>query len=109
MEFLFERDSPEEVKFFSALFKQMISLLCKPFRTETFDFSNDEYFKEIFEFGEKISTMPEVRSSKEARGSRHSLYINRTYFGLYNILNDLKANIKTTRPDWLSKPLEQVV
>ncbi|MDX2303218.1 MAG: AarF/ABC1/UbiB kinase family protein [Microscillaceae bacterium] len=106
MEFLFERDTPGEVKFFSDLFKQMISLLCRPFRTDTFDFSDDDYFTQIYEFGEKISTMPEVRNSKEARGSRHSLYINRTYFGLYSILNELRAEVKTTRPEWLRQPLE---
>ncbi len=105
-EFLLPKDSPEQVKFFTGLFKQMIELLCRPFRQDTFDFSDDQYFKEIFDFGEKLSTMPEVRQSKEARGSRHSLYINRTYFGLYNILNELKAEVKTTRPAWLTQPLE---
>ncbi|MEO1654826.1 MAG: AarF/ABC1/UbiB kinase family protein, partial [Bacteroidota bacterium] len=108
MEFLFEKDTPEQVKFFTKLFKQMIELLCRPFRQDTFDFSDDAYFEEIYLFGDKISSMKEVRESKEARGSRHSLYINRTYFGLYSILNELRANIKTTRPDWLRQPLTQV-
>lgn len=107
-EFLTEKDSSEQVKFFSGIFKQMIGLLCRPFRTETFDFSDDTYFREIFEFGDSLATLPEIRNSKEARGSRHSLYINRTYFGLYSILNELKANITTTRPEWLTKPLEEI-
>ncbi len=108
MEFLHPNDSPKEVAFFTKLFKQMIELLCRPFRTPTFDFSDDTYFEQIYEFGEKLSTMPEVRNSREARGSRHSLYINRTYFGLYSILNELRADITTTRPAWLNEPLEAV-
>lgn len=107
-EFLNERDSPEQVKFFTGLFTQMIELLCRPFRSDTFDFSDDQYFDQIYQFGEKLSTMPEIRNSREARGSRHSLYINRTYFGLYSLLNELKAQVKTTRPEWLNKPLEAV-
>jgi hypothetical protein len=42
------------------------------------------------------------KSSRQARGSKHGLYINRTYFGLYNLLNQLKAEVDTTKPDWLN-------
>jgi hypothetical protein len=41
------------------------------------------------------------KSSRQARGSKHGLYINRTYFGLYNLLNQLQAEVDTTKPDWL--------
>jgi predicted unusual protein kinase regulating ubiquinone biosynthesis (AarF/ABC1/UbiB family) len=102
MEYILPSDSPDEVVFFVDLFKDMLQLLARPFQYETFDFSDDEYFKEIYEFGEALSKMPEVLQGKEARGSRHSLYINRTYFGLYSILNELRATeIHITRPDWL--------
>ncbi|NJL11729.1 MAG: AarF/ABC1/UbiB kinase family protein [Microscillaceae bacterium] len=106
MEFLHPNDSPEQVAFYTALFKQMIDLLCRPFRGDTFDFSDDAYFQQIYDFGEKLATMPEIRNSKEARGSKHSLYINRTYFGLYSILNELRCtHIRTERPAWLDAPL----
>ncbi|MFA0963291.1 ABC1 kinase family protein [Roseivirga sp. BDSF3-8] len=101
LEFLVPEDTPEDRKIFTSIFKEMIGLLGKPFHSDTFDFSDDAYFKQIFELGERISNMQEVRKNKNARGSRHGLYINRTYFGLYNILNDLKANITTTKPEWL--------
>jgi hypothetical protein len=39
--------------------------------------------------------MKELRESKKARGVGEAIYINRTYFGLYNILHDLKASVKT--------------
>jgi hypothetical protein len=37
-----------------------------------------------------------LRESKKPRGQRDAIYLNRTYFGLYNILHDLKAKIKTS-------------
>jgi len=101
MDFLLPTDSPEQITFFVELFQQMLELLARPFRHETFDFSNDGYFKEIYEFGESLAKKPEIMNGKEARGSRHSLYINRTYFGIYSLLNELKANVRITRPAWL--------
>jgi len=105
MEFLYQEDTPALRKFYTDIFKQMIDLLTRPFRTETFDFSDDVYFKEIYEFGDSLANMKELRESKQARGSKHSLYINRTYFGLYSMLNDLRATVRTTRPAWLNAPL----
>jgi predicted unusual protein kinase regulating ubiquinone biosynthesis (AarF/ABC1/UbiB family) len=101
LEFVSDRDSEEEKKYFKAVFKEMISLLGKPFHVETFDFADDAYFQQIFQLGDRISNDKMFKKSKQARGSRHGLYINRTYFGLYNLLNQLQANISTTKPDWL--------
>lgn len=91
--FLSDNDSDEEKSFFMKVFKEMIELLGRPFRSETFDFGDDDYFKEIFEVGDRVSRMKEIRNSKTARGNKHGLYINRTYFGLYNLLNELKAEV----------------
>ena len=99
---IFESDTKEEQNFFINVFKEMISLLGRPFHSESFDFSDDNYFKEIYDLSERLSNMKELRNSRQARGSRHALYINRTYFGLYNLLNDLQVKVKTTKPDWLS-------
>ena len=46
--------------------------------------------------------MKEIRDSKKARGIKHALYINRTYFGLYNLLNELGATVNTRSfvPAW---------
>jgi predicted unusual protein kinase regulating ubiquinone biosynthesis (AarF/ABC1/UbiB family) len=101
LEFIVPEDTPEEIGFFSDIFQTMISLLGRPFRTETFDFSDDAYFQEIYEFSDRIAKIKELRESKSARGSQHSLYINRTYFGLYSILNELKAQVVTRQPEWL--------
>ncbi|MTI28610.1 hypothetical protein E1163_26870 [Fulvivirga kasyanovii] len=63
---------------------------------EQFDFGDDEYFQQIFEAGERVSKMKEFRKSKTARGNKDGLYINRTYFGLYNLLNMLKTRVVTS-------------
>lgn len=101
LKFIYDDDSPKEREAFISVFKQMTMLLGKPFHIDTFDFSDDSYFKEIYELGERLSTMKELRNSKHPRGSRHGLYINRTYFGLYQLLSELKAKVNTTKPDWL--------
>ncbi len=101
LDFLTESDTPEQRTFFTAIFIEMITMLGKPFHVNEFDFGDDTYFKEVAELGERISNSKEFRASKTARGSKHGLYINRTYFGLYNMLNELGAKINTKKPEWL--------
>lgn len=105
LEFINEGDTEQQIRFFSDLFETMIVLLGQPFHSSTFDFGNQAYFDSIFEYGDKLSKMKELRESKKARGSRHALYINRTYYGLYAMLNELKAVVHTTKPDWLMQPV----
>lgn len=95
LEFIVKSDSDKEKAFFIPLFKEMIELLGRPFRKDSFDFGDDQYFKQIFDIGERVSKMQEVRKATKARGNRHGLYVNRTYFGLYNLLNMLQAKIET--------------
>lgn len=94
--FLSDKDTEKEKAFYLDIFTEMIELLGRPFRSKTFDFGDDAYFKQIFEVGDRVSKMKEIRNSKTARGNRHGLYINRTYFGLYNLLNELKAKVNTS-------------
>lgn len=101
LEFISDKDTAEEQSYFKGVFKEMIGLLGKPFHVDRFDFSDDGFFEQIFKLGDRISNEKMFRKSKQARGSRHGLYINRTYFGLYNLLNQLQAEVDTTKPDWL--------
>lgn len=95
LRFVYPEDTPKEKEFFTGIFVKLVELLSRPFRSEQFDFADNAYFDELFSFGEKLSTMKELRDSKKARGVSDAVYINRTYFGLYTILHDLKATIKT--------------
>jgi predicted unusual protein kinase regulating ubiquinone biosynthesis (AarF/ABC1/UbiB family) len=108
LEFIVAEDSPELQTFFYDIFEKMILMLGRPFHSHTFDFSDVTYVDEIYTFLEELTKMEEIRSSKAARGSRHNLYINRTYFGLYTILGDLRAKVTTTKPAWLT-PIELTV
>ncbi len=93
LEILREDDTPKEKRFFSELFHEMLSLFTKPFNEETFDFADEGFWRKITELSEKYSKDTELRKMNGNRGSKHFLYINRTFFGLYNLLHDLKAKI----------------
>lgn len=93
LRFIYADDTAKDKKFFTGVFSQLVELLARPFRSDTFDFSDATYFKELFAFGERLTSMKELRESKKARGVRDAVYINRTYFGLYNILHDLRATV----------------
>lgn len=92
--FVYPDDSAQERAFFLDLFTQVISLLARPFQTDTFDFADSTYFETMYTFGERLSNMKELRESKRPRGQRDAIYLNRTYFGLYNILHDLRATVR---------------
>ncbi|MCA0131873.1 ABC1 kinase family protein [Winogradskyella alexanderae] len=95
LEILREDDSKEEVEFFSDMFYELLSLFTQPFHNEIFDFSDPEFFNKVGEMGQKYSKSTELRNMNGNRGSKHFIYINRTFFGLYNLMFDLKAeNIK---------------
>lgn len=93
-------DTPEVQQVITDAFMKMTRLLATPFLEPTFDFGNNEYIDKIYALGEEVSKMEELKKSKEGRGSQHALYINRTYFGLYSILNVLQAKVNTGERDW---------
>jgi predicted unusual protein kinase regulating ubiquinone biosynthesis (AarF/ABC1/UbiB family) len=95
LEILREDDSDKEITYFSALFHEMLSLFTKPFQEKTFDFADTGFWDEISSLSEKYSNDKELRKMNGNRGSKHFLYINRTFFGLYNLLHDLKATVNT--------------
>ena len=91
LEILREDDSEEEVAFFTDMFHELLSLFTQPFHAETFDFSDGEFFGKITELGQRYSKNTELRKMNGNRGSKHFIYMNRTFFGLYNLMFDLKA------------------
>lgn len=94
LEILRKDDSAKEIKFFSELFMEMLGLFTSPFHGETFDFADESFWSQITDLSEKYSKNTELRKMNGNRGSKHFLYINRTFFGLYNLLHDLKAKIE---------------
>ena len=95
LEILRHDDSPAEITFFKDMFHDLLSLFTQPFHNEEFDFSDPTFFNEVAEMGQRYSKSTELRNMNGNRGSKHFIYINRTFFGLYNLMFDLKAeNIK---------------
>jgi predicted unusual protein kinase regulating ubiquinone biosynthesis (AarF/ABC1/UbiB family) len=94
LEILKTTDSPKEIKYFTALFHQLISIFVQPFSSENFDFSDAQFFDQIAALSEQFSNDKELRKMNGNRGSKHFIYVNRTFFGLYSLLFDLKCKIK---------------
>ncbi|BDW91468.1 AarF/ABC1/UbiB kinase family protein [Flagellimonas marinaquae] len=94
LEILTPTDSEEELRFFTALFKEMLTIFTSPFHKETFDFGDEDFWTKIANLSERYSKDEQIRKMNGNRGSKHFLYINRTFFGLYNLLHDLKAKVE---------------
>jgi predicted unusual protein kinase regulating ubiquinone biosynthesis (AarF/ABC1/UbiB family) len=93
LEILRMDDSKEEIIYFTQMFYDLLSLFTQPFQTETFDFSDEVFFENIAQLGERFSKDTNLKKMNGNRGSKHFIYMNRTFFGLYNLMFDLKAKI----------------
>ena len=93
LEILRSDDSSEARKYIINLFHDMLSVFTYPFHGETFDFSNEAFWGRIAGMSDRLANDEYLRKLNGNRGSRHFLYINRTFFGLYNLMHDLKAEI----------------
>lgn len=91
LEILLSTDTKEEIIFFTEMFHELLSVFVEPFQNEVFDFSNDTFFRKISSLSDKYSKNTELRKMNGNRGSKHFIYMNRTFFGLYNLMFDLKA------------------
>ncbi|MEO0581213.1 MAG: AarF/ABC1/UbiB kinase family protein [Bacteroidota bacterium] len=94
---IYPDDSPEELEMYMSIAREALEIVLEPFHQETFDFGNEGYFDRIYAYGEKMGRNPALRNSRVPRGDADGIYMNRTYFGLFSILNTLKANIYTQR------------
>ena len=92
LEILTAEDTPEETAFFKDMFYDLLSVFTLPFQKAVFDFSNSDFFTKIGDLAERYSQNTELRKFNNSRGSKHFIYMNRTFFGLYNLMFDLKAN-----------------
>jgi len=95
LEILRTDDTPEEIQYFTGIFHRLLSLFTKPLHGDYFDFSDETFFAAIAVMGEEFTKDTQLRKMNANRGSKHFLYINRTFFGLYNLMFDLKAKVHT--------------
>lgn len=92
-----DEDTPEEVALYTGIFREALDLVLAPFHHGTFDFGDSGYFDRIYAYGDKMGRNPALRRTKSPRGDKDGLYLNRTYFGLFSILHQLKAEVYTQR------------
>ncbi|GGF13427.1 ABC1 kinase family protein [Hymenobacter cavernae] len=78
--------------------KASLELVAQPFQQPSFDFGNEAYIQSLYALGDDLMQQPELRQQREPRGSRHFIYVNRTYVGLYALLSELKAEVRTEMP-----------
>ncbi|MCZ8167901.1 MAG: AarF/ABC1/UbiB kinase family protein [Flavobacterium sp.] len=95
LEILRQDDTPQEIVYFTKIFHELLQLFTQPFHADHFDFSDEEFFGRIAVMGEEFAKDTQLRKMNGNRGSKHFLYINRTFFGLYNLLHDIKARVDT--------------
>jgi len=95
LEILLDTDTAEETTYFIALFQKMMRLFTKPFHDQHFDFSDAVFWDAISNLSKDFTEDSQLRQMNGNRGSKHFIYINRTFFGLYHLLHDLEAQIET--------------
>jgi len=93
---ILESDTPAEIATYSEIFKEALQMVTKPFHADNFDFGDEVFFDAIYAFGDRMGRNPAMRNSAP-RGDKDGLYMNRAYFGLFSILNKLKAKVETKR------------
>jgi len=93
LEILRPDDSAKDSAYITDLFHELLGVLTFPFHNKTFDFSDEIFWGKVAQMSERLSKDEQLRKLNGNRGSRHFLYINRTFFGLYNLLHDLKSNV----------------
>ena len=96
LEILTPTDSQRELDFFTALFKEMLTIFTSPFNQREFDFGSPDFWARIANLSERYSKDEQIRKMNGNRGSKHFLYMNRTFFGLYNLLHDLRAKVQVS-------------
>ena len=93
LEILKPEDSKAEADFFANIFHELLTVFTQPFQVETFDFADTSFSDQIAALSEKFANDKTLRKMNGNRGSKHFIYVNRTFFGLYSLLGDLKAKI----------------
>jgi predicted unusual protein kinase regulating ubiquinone biosynthesis (AarF/ABC1/UbiB family) len=96
LELLNEDDTEEDRDFVLTLLQRFLAIVERPFSSSAFDFGDDSYLDELYQLGMEVGRMSDVQQKHAGRGTKHALYVNRTFFGLFTLLNDLKAKIDSS-------------
>jgi len=78
--------------------RKWLALLARPFHSGTFDFGGESFLRDIYEMGEQNRRDDILRTMTGQRGSADTIYVNRTFFGLYSLLSRLRARVRIPQP-----------
>jgi len=92
---IYNDDPPQLQQYLFNFLAKTIRHVTQPFYNEYFDFGDEKFIKDIISKDEIYALKKELLKSRRARGERDALYLHRTYFGLFSILHELKAIVKT--------------
>jgi predicted unusual protein kinase regulating ubiquinone biosynthesis (AarF/ABC1/UbiB family) len=102
MDILLPSDTSAQRNHLIELCKKSLELLALPFRAGHFDFGDPAFMKAIYDLGEENRKNNTLRGMRGQRGSADTIYLNRTFFGLYSLLTRLRSHIKTPLPEGLT-------
>jgi predicted unusual protein kinase regulating ubiquinone biosynthesis (AarF/ABC1/UbiB family) len=94
---LLEEDDEATIIKLLEIFQESITLLNKPYLAGVYDFGDEQYFEELAAFGERTRNDKELQAINSARGKADALFLNRTFFGVYNLMGMLKATVNTSK------------
>lgn len=94
LEILKTTDTTAEEKFFTELFHELLTLFTQPIQHKEFDFSDVSFQQKIAHLSEKFTQDKNLRKMNGNRGSKHFIYVNRTFFGLYSLMFDIGARVR---------------
>lgn len=95
MEVLLPNDLPAQRAKVVKIARESVELLGRPFREKHFDFADPAFMKAMYAMGEASRQDRELFSLRGARGRAESVYVNRTFFGLFSLLHRLGATVET--------------
>jgi predicted unusual protein kinase regulating ubiquinone biosynthesis (AarF/ABC1/UbiB family) len=97
LEILKPTDNAKEITFFTDLFHELLTIFTQPVHAEFFDFSDATFYNSVANMSQKFTQDKTLRKMNGNRGSRHFIYVNRTFFGLYQLMFDIKAKIEVNQ------------
>ena len=95
LELILPGDSNDDQQLIMEAIAESVELLGRPYLQSSFDFGDPTYLESIYEMGERNRQDGRYDHIDRSRGPAESLYVNRTYFGLYSLLGQIGANIET--------------
>jgi len=95
MEVLLPEDGADEYAAIMSLARTSIELLTRPFRAGRFDFADPSFMRALYDMGDANRQDKTLLSLRGARGRSESVYLNRAYFGLFSLLQRLRAVVTT--------------